>query len=57
MGPFYLSDPARLWKRYVDDTCMPVKSDLVESFHLHQNSVEQMIQFTIKSETDGDTDF
>ena len=43
----------RFWKRYVDDTCVALQSDKVEAFHLHLNSIEPTIQFTIESETDG----
>ena len=31
--------PLRFWKRYVDDTCCAFKTDLVEDFHCHLNSI------------------
>ena len=46
-------DPPQFWRRYVDDTCIALKSDQVEAFHLHLNSIEPTIQFTHELETDG----
>ena len=46
-------NPPQFWKRYVDDTCTALKSDQVEAFHLHINSIEPTIQLTLELETDG----
>ena len=46
-------NPPWFWKRYVDDTCVVLQSDKVEAFHLHLNSIQPTIQFTIELETDG----
>ena len=43
--------PPRLWRRYVDDTCPVLPSNLVDSFHDHLNSIDLCIQFTIESQT------
>ena len=41
----------------MDDTCTALKSDQVEAFHLHLNSIEPTIQFTLELETDGGLPF
>ena len=48
-----LHTPPRLWRRYVDDMCTALPSDLVDSFHDHLNSIDPCIQFTIEKESDG----
>ena len=35
--------PPPLWKRYVDDTCVVILPDLLESFHTHLNSIEPKV--------------
>ena len=35
--------PPQFWKRYVDDTCCALRSDLVDDFHRHLNSIEDCI--------------
>ena len=47
----------RFWKRYVDDTCCALRTDLVEDFHCHLNSIESSIQFTLETESDGQLAF
>ena len=49
--------PPRFRKRYVDDTCWAPRTDLVEDFHCHLNSIESSIQFTIETESDGQLAF
>ena len=49
--------PPRFWRRYVDDTCTALPSNLVDSFHDHRNSIDPCIQFTIKRESDGQLPF
>ena len=48
------SFPSRplFWKRYVDDTCMALRSDQLEAFHKHLNSIEPSINFTYEVEED-----
>ena len=46
-------NPLWFWKGYVDDTCVALQSDQVEAFHLHLNSIEPTIQFTMELETAG----
>ena len=43
----------QFWRRYVDDTCTALPSNLVDSFHDHLNSIDPCIQFTIEREPDG----
>ena len=38
----------RWWKRYVDDSNYCIKSNDLENFHRHLNSINQHIQFTIE---------
>ena len=45
------------WRRYVDDTCTALPSNLVDSFHDHLNSIDPCIQFTIERESDGQLPF
>ena len=47
----------RFCRRYVDDTCTVLPSDLVDSFHDHLNSVDPCIQFTMEKELDGQLPF
>ena len=49
--------PPRFWRRYVDDTCTALPSDLVDSFHDHLNSIDPCIQFTMEKESDGQFPF
>lgn len=45
--------PPRFWRRYVDDTCVALPSQLVDSFHHHLDSIEPSIQFTVEKEVEG----
>ena len=49
--------PPRFWRRYVDDTCTALPSNLVDSFHDHLNSIDPCIQFTIERESNGQLPF
>ena len=49
--------PPCFWKRYVDDTCCAIRTDSVENFHRHLNSIEPSIQFTLEAETEGQLAF
>ena len=49
--------PPRFWRRYVDDTCTALPSNLVDSFHDHLNSINPCIQFTIERESNGQLPF
>ena len=49
--------PNSFWKRYVDDTCCALRTDIVEDFHCHLNSIESSIQFTLETESDGQLAF
>ena len=42
-----------LEKVYVDNTCIALPLDLVDSFHQHLNSVGPNIQFTVQKVKDG----
>ena len=37
----------------MDDTCTALLHDLVEPFHVHLNSIDPNIQFTVESESEG----
>ena len=48
----------RLWKRYVDDTCVIIKQSLKQEFVQHINSVDPSIMFTTeKPRQDGSMPF
>ena len=49
--------PPQFWKRYVDDTCCALRSDLVDDFHRHLDSIEDCIQFTLETESQGQLAF
>ena len=49
--------PPRFWRRYVDDTCTILPGDLVDSVHIHLNSIDNNIQFTVEKESDGQLPF
>ena len=45
--------PPKFWKRYVDDTLCALKTEEVDKFHCHINSIEDTIQFTIEKESES----
>ena len=49
--------PPRFWRRYVDDTCTALPSNLADSFHDHLNSIDPCMQFTIERESDDQLPF
>ena len=49
--------PPQFWKRYVDDTCCALRSDLVSDFHRHLNSIKDCIRFTLETESQGQLAF
>ena len=49
--------PPRFWRRYVDDTCTALPSDLVDSFHNHLNSIDLCLQFMMEKESDEQLPF
>ena len=51
-----LSQPC-FWKRYVDDVCAAVKSNLVLTLQNHLNNIEPSIQFTVERETERKISF
>ena len=46
----YFFSPAKLWTRFVDDAFVIIKSDMVNNFFAHKNSIEAGIKFTIEYE-------
>ena len=46
-------NPPTFWKRYVDDTCCILRSDLVDDFHNHLDTIEATIQFTFEREAES----
>ena len=50
-------NPPKFWKRYVDDTCCILRSDLVDDFHTHLNTIETTIQFTLETEAQAQLPF
>ena len=50
-------NPPKFWKRYVDDTCCILRSDLVDDFHSHLNTIETNIQFTLEIEAQAQLPF
>ena len=49
--------PPSLWKRYVDDTFVILKTAYKEEFFHHLNSIEEKIQFTAENRADGSLPF
>ena len=49
--------PPRFWKRYEDDTCCALRTELVGDFHCYPISIESSIQFTLETESDGQLAF
>ena len=49
--------PPRFWKRYVDDTCCTIETNLIQDFHHHLNSMEPSIKFTLETESEGQLAF
>ena len=51
-------NPPKLWKRFVDDTCVILSSESKEEFFQHINSIDPRIQFTTEeSKSDGSIPF
>ena len=51
-------NPPKMWKRYVDDTCVILDSIIKEEFFHHINSIDPKIQFTPEdSNPDGSIPF
>ena len=52
------NNPPKMWKRFVDDTCVILKSANKEEFFHHINHIDQRIQFTSEeSKPDGSIPF
>jgi len=51
------TNPPKWWFRYVDDSHCCLKKNNVESFHLHLNSMNTNIKFTIEQENDAGLSF
>ena len=51
------TNPPKVWKRYVDDTCCALATSDIDRFHQHINSIEPHIQFTVEIETNGQLPF
>ena len=47
----------KFWKRYVDDTCTALPVNRCQVFLEHLTSVEPIIQFTFKKESEGKLPF
>ena len=47
----------KFWKRYVDDTWCTLRSDIVQDFHCHSNTIEDTIQFTLEREAQAQLAF
>ena len=45
------------WKRYVDDVCAAVNSNLVQTLQHHLNNIDPSIQFTVERETNRKMSF
>ena len=50
-------NPPSIWVRYVDDVYAIVKTDNVDAFHKHLNTINSSIQFTLEMETSGSIAF
>lgn len=49
--------PPRLWRRYVDDSFVIIKTDAISSFHENLNKVDPKISFTLENENNGEIAF
>ena len=49
--------PPKLWSRFVDNTFVILKSDIVKRFSAHINSIEASIKFTIEHEKEDKLPF
>ena len=49
--------PPKIWKRYVDDSFVIIKTDAISAFHDTLNSIDPKISFTIESESNGQIAF
>ena len=49
--------PPKLWSKFVDDTFVILKSDIVKRFFAHINSIEASIKFTIEYEKEDKLPF
>ena len=47
------SSSPHFWKRYVDNTCCALRTDLIQDFHYHLHSIESINQFTLETESAG----
>ena len=47
------SVPPKVWKRYLDDSFVIIKKDVVSSFHNTLNASDPKISFTIELENNG----
>ena len=45
--------PLKVWKRYVDDIFCALKTQEVDKFHRHINSIEETIQFITEKESES----
>ena len=50
-------NPPSTWVRYVDDVYAIVKTENVDPFHKHLNTINSSIQFTLEMETSGSIAF
>ena len=50
-------NPPSVWVRYVDDVYAIVKTENVDEFHKHLNTINSSIQFTLEMETSGSIAF
>ena len=49
--------PPKIWKRYVFDSFVIIKTDSVSAFHDTLNSIDSKISFTIETENNGQITF
>ena len=47
------SHPPQFWKRYVNDICVAINRKKIQDFLYHLNTIEESIQFTVESDTNG----
>ena len=47
------SSSPHFWKRYIDNTCCALQTDLIQDFHYHLHSIEPSNQFTVETESAG----
>ena len=50
---YSFGQPPRVWKRFVDDTCVILDNVAVDKFFTHLNQIQSSIKFTMEGKKDN----